>query len=135
MTMKLIDKTFVKFVLVGVINTIVGTGTMFVMYNLFGLSYWLSTASNYIVGSVVSYFLNKYFTFKNSKKSIGQIIRFIINISVCYFAAYGAAKPLVRFIMADFTVKTQENTAMLVGMGIFVVLNYFGQKLFVFRSE
>ena len=31
---KLIDKTFLKFLLVGVINTLVGTGTMFALYNL-----------------------------------------------------------------------------------------------------
>lgn len=44
---KFADKTFLRFVLVGVINTVFGTAIMFVFYNVFGLSYWLSSASNY----------------------------------------------------------------------------------------
>lgn len=53
---KYFDITTIKFLMVGVINTLVGTGVMFVFYNVFGLSYWISSASNYIVGSIVSYF-------------------------------------------------------------------------------
>ena len=64
----ILDITFWKFVLVGIVNTLVGTGVMFAAYNLLHLSYWLSSASNYVVGSVVSYFLNKYFTFQNKEK-------------------------------------------------------------------
>ena len=135
MTNKMFDKTFIRFIIVGVVNTIVGTGTMFVLYNVFGCSYWVSSAYNYIVGSIVSYFLNKYFTFKNKKKSVLQVVFFIINISVCYFIAYGVAKPITEFFMTGASTKIQENVAMLAGMCIFVVLNYFGQKIFVFKTE
>ena len=65
MTNKIIDMATIKFLMVGVINTLVGTGVMFLLYNVFSASYWVSSATNYIVGSVVSYFLNKYFTFQN----------------------------------------------------------------------
>lgn len=41
---KFADKTFVRFVLVGVINTLFGSAIMFVFYNIFHLSYWLSSA-------------------------------------------------------------------------------------------
>lgn len=59
----ILDVTFWKFVLVGIVNTLVGTAVMFAAYNVLHLSYWISSASNYVVGSIVSYFLNKYFTF------------------------------------------------------------------------
>ena len=59
---KFLDKTFLRFVIVGVINTIFGTAIMFVFYNVFHLSYWISSASNYFFGSILSYFLNKHFT-------------------------------------------------------------------------
>ena len=80
MIKKLFDKTFLKFILVGVANTVFGTAIMFIMYNVFGVNYWISSASNYVCGSILSYFLNKYFTFKNQDKGIGVIIKFIINI-------------------------------------------------------
>ena len=70
MERKLTDSSFIRFLIVGVINTLVGTAVMFGLYNLAGLhrwgqmGYWLSTIGNYTVGSVVSFFLNKHFTFR-----------------------------------------------------------------------
>ena len=135
MIKKLLDRTFWKFSLVGIINTIVGTSVMFLCYNAFHLNYWVSSAMNYIIGSIVSYFLNKYFTFQNKQRSWKIVIKFIINISVCYLIAYGVAKPLVARILSGQSVTIQENGAMLVGMCLFVGLNYLGQRFFAFKKE
>ena len=132
---KIIDKITLKFLLVGVINTLVGNGVMFLLYNLCGVGYTLSTAANYIVGSVVSYFLNKYFTFKQTKKSGKEVLRFIITIVVCYAIAYGAAKPLAYIIFSGFSETLKDNLAMLAGSGMFIVLNYFGQRFFAFKNK
>ena len=132
--MKIIDKTTIKFVLVGIINTAVGTAVMFVLYNLFCANYWFASAMNYVVGSIVSYFLNKYFTFQNTEKSFKQVMRFIVNITICYLVAYGIAKPAVRFVLSGCSINIQENVAMLAGMCIFVGLNYVGQRFVVFRN-
>lgn len=72
---KFADRTFARFVLVGIINTLFGTAIMFVFYNVFGLSYWLSSASNYFFGSILSYFLNKYYTFRYKKRDWKEIGR------------------------------------------------------------
>ena len=135
MIKKLLDRTFWKFILVGIINTIVGTSVMFLCYNAFHLNYWVSSAMNYIIGSIVSYFLNKYFTFQNKQRSWKIVIKFIINISVCYLIAYGVAKPLVARILSGQSVTIQENGAMLVGMCLFVGFNYLGQRFFAFKKE
>ena len=132
---KLFDKTFWKFILVGLINTFVGTAVMFGCYNLLNCSYWFSSAANYVIGSIVSYFLNKYFTFKVKERSWKTVVRFVINIAVCYFIAYGVAKPLAAYLFRAATVKIQENVAMLVGMCLFVGLNYLGQRFFAFRED
>ena len=131
---KILDITFWKFVLVGIINSLVGTTVMFVAYNLLHFSYWVSSASNYVVGSIVSYFLNKYFTFQNNEKSLGQLLKFILNITVCYLLAYGLAKPVVSWILQNQSRSIQDNCSMLVGMGAFVVFNYIGQRLIVFKK-
>ena len=129
------DKTFLKFVIVGVINTLFGTAIMFGFYNLLHLDYWISSAANYFFGSILSYFLNKHFTFKNTEKGAGTVIRFVLEISVCYLIAYGAARPLVRLILSGASKKLRDNIAMLVGMGLFVILNYIGQRFFAFAEE
>ena len=131
---KLFDKTFLKFIAVGVVNTIVGTAVMFFCYNWLHFNYWVSSASNYVVGSIVSYFLNKYFTFQNKEKSWKQLVKFALNITVCYLVAYGLAKPLVSLFLHRQSKSVQDNLSMLVGMGAFVVFNYVGQRVIVFRK-
>ena len=135
MKQKIIDKVTLKFILVGIINTLVGTGTMFLLYNLCGVGYWASSVANYVIGSVVSFFLNKYFTFKKTIWSFREVIKFIINIAVCYALAYGVAKPLAYLIFAGLTPTLKDNLAMLAGSGIFIVLNYFGQRFFAFNDK
>ncbi len=129
------DKTFLKFILVGVVNTLFGTAIMFGFYNLLHLSYWISSAANYFFASILSYFLNKHFTFKNTEKGKGTLIRFALEISVCYLIAYGAAKPLARLVLSGASKTVRENVAMLVGMGLFVILNYIGQRFFAFADK
>ncbi|MCI9348450.1 MAG: GtrA family protein [Oscillibacter sp.] len=133
MKRKLIDGTMPRFLLAGIVNTLAGCGTMFLLYNLAGCSYLVSSAANYIVGGIVSFFLNKYFTFRRREWSWGQVWRFALNVAVCYGLAYGAAKPLAVMALADTPKDIQENVAMLIGMCLYVALNYFGQRFFAFR--
>ena len=135
MIKKFFDSTMLKFLGVGVINTLVGSGVMFLLYNLAGCSYWVSSAANYIVGGVVSFFLNKYFTFKNSERSFAQVIKFIACVALCYLVAYGAAKPFAEFLLSAQPVKLRENVALLSGMVIYTALNYIGQRFFAFKKE
>ena len=132
---KIFDPTFFRFILVGIVNTLVGYGVMFGLYNLAGCSYWLSSAANYTLTSILSFFLNKFFTFRNRQKSPAQVLRFAGNILVCYLVAYGVAKPVVMWALNGAGKSLQENVAMLVGMCLFTGLNYLGQRLFVFQDK
>jgi len=129
---QLFDDTLLKFFLVGIVNTIVGTGTMFLLYNLVGCSYWVSSAANYLAGGVVSYFLNKHFTFHNKDASPKQVLRFVANIATCWFLAYGLSKPLMRYLLSGSSIRIQENLAMVGGMCLYSCMNYLGQRFFVF---
>ncbi len=132
--MQKVNDQVLKFILVGIANTLVGTTIMFGLYNIFHCSYFFSTAMNYICGSTLSYFLNKRFTFKNNDRSLKQIFRFVFNIVVCYILAYGFAKPFVNFILGSFSNVIRDNISMFIGMVLFTVLNYFGQKYLVFKK-
>jgi putative flippase GtrA len=132
---KFFDIKLLKFLIVGAVNTLVGAGIMFLLYNLAGCTYWVSSAANYVVGSVLSYFLNKYFTFQNKNRSWKIVGKFALNIVACYLLAYGIAKPLTLRLMAGQSQKIQENVAMLVGMILFTLLNYVGQRFFAFKDE
>jgi putative flippase GtrA len=143
------DIKFWKFILVGILNTIVGTGLQFVFYNLTGLAtmgetgVFIASSTSYILASIMSYFLNKYFTFKNKEKGIKPVLRFAINIAVCYIIAYGLAVPLTNYIckansiaMFGWSVDTfSANLSMIVGSCLFVACNYVGQRFFAFKEK
>lgn len=135
MNKKISDSTVLRFVLVGVVNTLVGMAIMFGLYNLAHCSYWISSACNYILTSILSFFLNKYFTFQNQEKSAVQAVRFAVNIAVCYLLAYGIAKPLCIWLLSGVSQTVRDNVSMLVGMCLFTVLNYLGQRFFAFASH
>lgn len=128
---KLFDEKLLKFILVGVVNTLVGMAIMFGLYNLAHCSYWVSSAANYILTSILSYFLNKYFTFQNRERSVGQVVRFVVNIAVCYGLAYGIAKPLCLAIAG----KAVRRCGQCFNVGGNVPIHgtdYLGQRLFAF---
>lgn len=132
---KIIDIKLLKFLLVGVVNTLVGAGIMFLLYNAFHCDYWFSSACNYIAGGICSFFLNKYFTFKNTKKSFKQVFLFILNLLICYFISYIAAKWIIYHIFVNKSETFKDNFSMLVGMCLYTVLNYISQRFIVFKES
>lgn len=125
----------IHFGIVGVINTMMGWAIMFVLYNLIHMSYWLSTGISYFIGSIFSYNANAKLTFKVEDRDRWLIWRFAINIIICYFIAFAVAQPLVAYVLSSQPAVIVDNVAMIVGMGLFVIMNFFGQKFFVFRKR
>ena len=72
---------------------------------------------------------------QNTEKGWKPVIRFAINIAVCYGLAYGIAEPVMRWALSGASVTVQDNVAMLTGMCLFVGFNYLGQRLFAFREQ
>lgn len=128
-------KSLVKFLIVGVINTLIGAAIMFLSYNLLNFSYWVSSALNYIAGGIVSFFLNKHFTFQNKERSLKQVILFALSVAVCYIIAYSVAKPLIANILSQSPGVIKDNAALLTGMVLYTGLNFILQKFIVFRRK
>ncbi len=129
------DSSLFRFILVGIVNTLFGAAIMFVFYNVFHLSYWVSSASNYFFGSILSYFLNKSFTFHYGKADWKSIVLFTLNILVCYLIAYGIAKPVMRLLLSSYSIPVQENVSMVLGLVLFTGLNYLGQRFIAFNKK
>lgn len=145
---KFFDIKFWKFLLVGFVNTLVGNGSQFVFYACFGWDryqwgVWLASVLGYIFGSIVSYFLNKHFTFKNKEKGWKPVVKFALNIAVCYGIAYGIAIPLTKWVctansLTLFGLEVSvfaDYCSMLIGSCLFVAINYIGQRFFTFKEK
>jgi putative flippase GtrA len=129
------DRVLLKFMLVGVINTLAGAGLMFLLYNLAGCGYWVSSAANFLAGGVLSFFLNKYFTFEQKAWSIKMIIFFALTVLCSYLLAYGIAKPFVYMLLEARPPKIRDNAALAMGMCLYTGLNYLGQRFIVFAKK
>ena len=142
--LSLFDEKMWKFLLVGILNTLVGNGLSFLLLNLvpweaFSLgskaALSLSSGISTVLASIMSYFLNKYYTFQYKGKDKGVIFRFALNIAVCYFIAYTLIGNLCIEILSSQTDWIRENVSMVVGMCSFVACNYIGQRFFAFREK
>ncbi len=139
---KVVIMEVIHFGMVGVINTLMGWGIMPVLYNLILMNYWRSSGLSFFSGSVFSYHANAKLTFKVEEKDKWLPWRFALNIIVCYLIAFSVAKPFTARVLdaiglssgGRISVVLLENIAMICGMCIFIVMNFFGQKLFVFRK-
>ncbi len=129
---KLIHSSFLRFLLVGVGNTLL---SMVIMFLLEGLGYWPSTAIAYAAGAVMSFFLNRYFTFHSEEGFARSAVKFAVNVAVCYLIAYSLAQPIARWILSGTAIPAlwQERLTKLGGMALYTLLNYFGQRFFAFR--
>ena len=90
-----------------------------------------------MAGSVLSFFLNRHFTFQSKAPFWPSVLRFAINVAVCYVIAYSLAQPLAELILGWIGLPAiwVERLAKLGGMVLFTCLNYFGQRFFAFRKK
>ena len=130
---RLLKSSFVRFLLVGVGNTLL---SMLLMFLLEGLGYWPSTAIAYVAGAAMSFFLNRYFTFHSEEDFWRSLGKFVVNVAVCYVVGYGLAKLLVPIPEQPNAIPIVwfERASKLLGMCLYTLLNYFGQRFFAFRK-
>ena len=154
---KFIDKKTLKFLIVGVANTAVGMGLMLLLSFIFNktvpdfaqkrvfvlgttdytASYIISSVINYFAGGILSYFLNKYWSFENRDQDKMIVLKFIGTVVICYAVSYLGAKPLMELALKNTGIadKWKEFLALIVGAGLYTVLNYFGQRFFAFAEK
>ncbi len=124
--------SFLRFLLVGAFNTCFGYGLIFGFMYLADLSPELSNFLGYAIAVLVSFVLNKYYTFAGRKtqaadSSRKELLRFLVVFVFAYAANYGVLLLLIYGL--DMHAALSQILAGVVYVGISYVLNAF----FVFR--
>ncbi|WP_019155623.1 GtrA family protein [Robertmurraya massiliosenegalensis] len=127
-----LTNSFVRFLLVGCVNTFVGLSTSFVLLNGLGFNYWLATFFGNSIGATCSFILNRSFTFQSNVTVKKAGIRFILIVLFCYWISYLLSAVVAEFFSLNGLFTTNE-LAVLIGAFFYTVSNYFGQKFLVFR--
>lgn len=145
----LFDIKLWKFLLVGVLNTVVGEGLKALFLATTRLGPLPAGLISTVIASVMSYFLNKYFTFKYKGDGKGAALRFTLNILVCWALSNAIGLLLIYPLLTHGEggwfnglrlIGTEKNgladyIATYSASVLFVGFNYLGQRFFAFREK
>lgn len=133
---KLFDSSIPKFLLVGVGNTLLSMAIEFGLYNLAGWDPVPSSAVAFLAGAVMSFFLNRYFTFKSQETLGRSAVKFALNVALLWTLTHPILQPwLAERLRQIVSEQWANNGALVICMGLYTALNYFGQRFFAFRKK
>jgi len=118
-----------KYALVGVMNTGVDFAVFCVLVYAAGLGSAWAQPISYGAGIANSYFLNRVWTFQVKKRQqVGDIVKFIV-VNMLSFAAATAVLLGLEYTGLEAAI------AKACSVGVSLVVNYVGYKLWVFGTE
>lgn len=124
---KIRKKELLRF-LVGGGSAVVTDYIVYRMLLYFGIDMSVSKAVSYVSGAAIGFVINKLWTFESKGFSKMEIVRYIMLYAVSACANAGVNK-LVMFIV------NIQIFAFLCATGVSTVLNFIGQKFFVFVKK
>ena len=128
----IIDQHLPKFLIVGVIGTVINYLVFYLIYSIWNVNYILACIVGYISGLFLGFYLNKEWTFKrNDHVFSGK------SLVLRYICLYGFT--LVIAVLVLYLIVEIANVNPLFGyiVSIFcsTVLNFYGLKYVVFRAK
>jgi putative flippase GtrA len=120
---------FSRFLVVGVLNTLLGYGVIFACMYLAGMAPETSNVAGYAVGLVASYVLNKNYTFNSRKKSSREIGRFLAVFGVAY------AANLVMLFLLIHQIGISKGSSQIYAAVIYMCVSFIMTKHYVFTDS
>jgi putative flippase GtrA len=116
-----------RFVLVGISNTVIGLGIIFICYNLLHINYILSNVIGYSCGLTNSYIWNKRWTFRSAKNPTREIAFFLLFFAVSYGLNLASVVFCVRRMGFN------PNVAQFFGIAVYTSTNFLTNKYVTFH--
>lgn len=120
-------KNFVFYLFIGIFNTILGYGIIFIFMNI-GIIPEISNLIGYLVAVFISYILNKKYNFKNKNSHQKDFPKFLLSMAIAYFSN------LLTLIVSYRFLKIDEYLSQILSGVIYVVVGYILSKYFVFKG-
>lgn len=144
-TMRQIDRLpvrqFAKYCAVGVLNTAVTLGVIFVCKSVLGVNPYVSNMLGYVAGIINSFVWNKVWVFRSHSSYRAEGLRFAVGFGICYamqFAlvwcltqsAFGSEEyDLGIFVISGYGIAT------LLGNVLYTICNFLYNKLITFSFQ
>ena len=121
-------KKFIKFNIVGVINTLVDLSA-YTLLTYLGMGILPAQGISYVLGAANSYIFNSNWTFKDRSFSWIRILLFV----VVTLLGYALSVSILYFLQQQW--KLEGFFAKLIALPFTTVFNFVGMRLFVFKAE
>ena len=121
-------KKFIRFIIVGISNTIITLSVIFILSNLFKIDYRISNIIGYFIGLINSFIWNKKWTFKTNNKFRKEIVPFFTMFLISYSINLG----IVIFFTEILLFNT--NICQIIGMFFYTITNYIGNRYWTFNN-
>jgi putative flippase GtrA len=123
------DARFMRYLSVGCVNTLVGLSVIyFCMYGI-GMNNIPANLLGYAVGVVVSFMLNRDWTFAHHGPFAPALVRFLVVLCVAYLAN------LVTVMVLAERVGVNRFLAQAAGTVPYTLVGYLGSRWFVFNAR
>ncbi len=116
-----------RYLLVGLFNTALGFAIIFTCMYLLKMSPVASNITGYLCGLVVSYFLNKFFTFRSTARSRAEMLRFLVVFAAAYLANFG------MLLLCIDVLRLHAAVSQVVAGAVYVGASFILNKYYVFR--
>lgn len=136
---------FVKYNLIGVLNTGITLLVVWILYRQFNLNLELSNFLGFVAGGINSYLLNRIWNFKSRNRKRKEIMRFLLIFAIAYGLNLMVLEFLHRCLLPmDFFTPFREWISHYVSPGyfaniianiVYVVVSFTLYRKFVFRVE
>lgn len=123
-------KRFIRFSIVGLINTFVDFGLYLLLTRIFDFHYLLANVSSWIVAVCFSFIMNKYWTFECYDK--GAIPKQYVKFFVVNIIALGLSV-LILFLFVEIF-KLPDVFGKIFAIGLIAFWNFFANKHWTFRN-
>lgn len=123
----MINSSFIRFLLVGLANTSVGYCTTLFLHYALNLSPMLANTGGYVIGGMLSYFLNRRYTFASNRRHREALPRFALTVATCF--------ALNLLILEQALAFTPLPIAQLFANIAYTVSFYLASRFIVFRPH
>ena len=148
---KIFDKTFILYVILGFVNYFACSAIMLIFRNVLRMDEDLCIIISFALQTVNSFILNRYVTFRGIEISKWWPVKFVVSVALAYVVSKVILKRVYQYLIevpffsgiADWLQgyvgkgndNFRENLVMLACTFTYCVINYVGQRYFVFTAK
>ncbi len=118
-----------RFGVVGLVNTVIGLTAIYAVIFFFNANPALANAIGYAIGLAVSFALNRFWTFGDTRSVEKVLPRYLLAAAICYLLN------LAVVLLGTYHFGVGPYLVQLLGIGVYTVTMFLGCRWFVFQAK